>query len=37
MSDLFALGVTVFRLFARSYPYGEIEPFSKPRFGARRR
>ena len=34
MSDLFALGVTVFRLFARSYPYGEIEPFSKPRFGA---
>jgi serine/threonine protein phosphatase PrpC len=33
MSDLFALGVTVYRLFARAYPYGEIEPFSKPRFG----
>jgi len=32
-SDMFALGVTVFRLFARAYPYGEIEPFSKPRFG----
>jgi serine/threonine protein phosphatase PrpC len=32
-SDLFALGVTVFRMFARAYPYGEIEPFSKPRFG----
>ena len=28
MSDLFALGVTVYRMFARSYPYGEIEPFS---------
>jgi serine/threonine protein phosphatase PrpC len=34
MSDLFALGVTVFRLLTRAYPYGEIEPFSKPRFGA---
>ncbi len=34
MSDLFALGVTVYRMFARAYPYGEIEPFSKPRFGA---
>ncbi|MGO9392920.1 bifunctional protein-serine/threonine kinase/phosphatase [Rhodoblastus sp.] len=34
MSDLFALGVTVFRLFTRAWPYGEIEPFSKPRFGA---
>lgn len=34
MSDLFALGVTVFRMFTRAYPYGEIEPFSKPRFGA---
>jgi serine/threonine protein kinase len=32
-SDLFALGVTAFRLFTRAYPYGEIEPFSKPRFG----
>ncbi|MCI4678964.1 protein kinase [Rhodoblastus acidophilus] len=34
MSDLFALGVTVFRLFSGAYPYGEIEPFTKPRFGA---
>ncbi len=33
-SDLFALGVTVFRVFTRAWPYGEIEPFSKPRFGA---
>jgi serine/threonine protein kinase len=32
-SDLFALGVTVYRLFTRAYPYGEIEPFTKPRFG----
>ena len=33
MTDLFALGVTIYRMFARSYPYGEIEPFMKPRFG----
>jgi serine/threonine protein phosphatase PrpC len=33
-SDLFALGVTLFRVFTRRYPYGEIEPFCKPRFGA---
>jgi serine/threonine protein phosphatase PrpC len=32
-SDLFALGVTIWRMFARAYPYGEIEPFSRPRFG----
>ena len=32
-TDLFATGVTLFRLFARgAYPYGEIEPFSTPRF-----
>lgn len=31
-SDLFALGVTIFRMFTRAYPYGEIEPFSRPRF-----
>jgi serine/threonine protein phosphatase PrpC len=33
LSDLFALGVTIFRAFARHYPFGEIEPFSRPRFG----
>jgi serine/threonine protein phosphatase PrpC len=32
-SDLFALGVTVFRMFTAAYPFGEIEPFSRPRFG----
>ena len=33
MTDLFALGVTVYRMFARKLPYGEIEPFTHPRFG----
>ena len=32
-SDLYALGVTVYRAFSGDYPYGEIEPFTKPRFG----
>lgn len=32
-SDLYALGVTVYRMFAVSYPYGEVEPFMTPRFG----
>jgi serine/threonine protein phosphatase PrpC len=31
-SDLFALAATLFRLFTGHYPYGEIEPFSHPRF-----
>jgi serine/threonine protein kinase len=31
-SDQFALGVTLFRAFTGRYPYGEIEPFSHPRF-----
>jgi len=32
-SDVFALGVTLYRMFSRgAYPYGEIEPFSTPRF-----
>ncbi len=33
-SDQFALGATVYRLFTGRFPYGEIEPFSHPRFGA---
>ena len=33
-TDLFALGVTLFRLFTGgAYPYGEMEPFAQPRFG----
>lgn len=32
-SDLYAFGVTIYRMFSRCYPYGEIEPFSRPRFG----
>lgn len=31
-TDQFALGVTLWRLFAGGYPYGEIEAFSRPRF-----
>lgn len=31
-TDMFALGVTLWRVFARCYPYGEIEAFSRPRF-----
>ncbi|MCR4301284.1 MAG: protein kinase [Sulfuricaulis sp.] len=35
-SDLYALGVTLHRLFsAGHYPYGEIEAFSHPRFAKR--
>ncbi|MDY0012037.1 MAG: bifunctional protein-serine/threonine kinase/phosphatase [Rhodocyclaceae bacterium] len=31
-TDLYAVGVTLFELLTRKYPYGEIEPFQKPRF-----
>jgi serine/threonine protein phosphatase PrpC len=34
LSDIFAIGVTLYRAFSGgAYPYGEIEPFSRPRFG----
>ena len=32
-SDLYAAGVTLYELLARKYPYGEIEPFQRPKFG----
>lgn len=31
-SDQFALGATLYRMFSGRYPFGEIEPFSRPRF-----
>ncbi|HML28488.1 MAG TPA: bifunctional protein-serine/threonine kinase/phosphatase, partial [Hyphomicrobium sp.] len=32
VSDQFSLGVTIYRLFTRHYPYGEAEPLSRPLF-----
>ena len=31
-TDQFAFGITMYRLFTRRYPYGEIEPFTHPTF-----
>lgn len=31
-TDLYAAGVTLYRLLTRKYPYGEIEPFQHPHF-----
>jgi len=31
-SDQYAFGVTVYRLFTGRFPYGEIEPFTHPKF-----
>jgi serine/threonine protein phosphatase PrpC len=32
-SDLYACGVTLYHMLTRKYPYGEVEPFQRPRFG----
>ena len=32
-SDLYALGASGYHLLTRNYPYGEIEPFQRPKFG----
>jgi len=32
-SDLYALGVTLYRMFSKGhFPYGEVEPFTRPNF-----
>jgi serine/threonine protein phosphatase PrpC len=31
-TDQFALGVTIYRLFTGGFPFGEIEPFTHPKF-----
>ena len=32
-TDVYGTGVTLYYLLTRHYPYGEIEPFQRPRFG----
>ncbi|HEX7647696.1 MAG TPA: bifunctional protein-serine/threonine kinase/phosphatase [Noviherbaspirillum sp.] len=32
-TDVYAAGVTLYTLLTRHYPYGEIEPFQRPKFG----
>lgn len=32
-TDLYAAGVTLYWLLTGHYPYGEVEPFQRPRFG----
>ncbi len=32
-SDLYAVGVTLYQLLTRKFPYGEVEPFQHPKFG----
>lgn len=32
-NDLFAVGITLYRLLTGQYPYGELEPFQRPHFG----
>lgn len=32
-TDVYAAGVTLYLTLTRHYPYGEIEPFQRPRFG----
>ncbi len=33
-TDVYATGVTLYLMLTRHYPYGEIEPFQRPHFGA---
>ncbi|RJF99384.1 bifunctional protein-serine/threonine kinase/phosphatase [Noviherbaspirillum saxi] len=32
-TDVYAAGVTIYTMLTRHYPYGEVEPFQRPRFG----
>jgi serine/threonine protein phosphatase PrpC len=32
-TDVYAVGVTLYTLLTRHYPYGEVEPFQRPKFG----